>query len=189
MWSAEYRSTMAAGEEQQDIADFTVVRHGFDRGQVRQRMAELAAAKAQVEEMTTAAERRREAIDKEAERDRIRIDREFSESMATKRTALQREIESARATSRKEAADRLAAADEEARTRIEAVTAQVKRLTAVRDQLGTRLRETKEILDLSESLLEPVAGEAELVEEPKPEAKKEQPVPPQREAKRQPAKR
>jgi hypothetical protein len=59
------------------------------------------------------------------------------------------------------------------------VTEQVKRLTSVRDQLGNRLRETKELLDLSESLLEPVAGETEIAGEEK------QDVPPQRE----PAKR
>src|SRR5436190_37583 len=115
---------MAVADDR-DPDGFTVVRHGYDRTQVRQRVAELAEAaekasrsmrdryrallasldeqhtelarthksmmastKAQVEEMTTEAERRREAIDKDAEQDRIRIDREFSESMSAKREAL-----------------------------------------------------------------------------------------------------
>jgi chromosome segregation ATPase len=146
----------------------------------------MASARAQVEKMTTEAERRREAIDKEAEQDRVRIDREFSESMAAKRDALRKEIEEARTTSEREVTERLAAADEEARRRVDSVTDQVQRLTSVRDQLGERLRDTKELLDLSTSLLEPVDGEAALAEEP---PAKNNDVPPQRAAKRQPAKR
>ncbi len=129
------------------------------------------------------AERRREAIDKEAEQDRIRIDREFSESMTTKREALRKEIEDARTAADREVADRLAAADEEARRRVDSVTDQVQRLTFVRDQLNERLRDTKELLDLSSSLLEPVDGETP-AEQTKPKD-----VPPQRAPKRQPAKR
>jgi chromosome segregation ATPase len=148
----------------------------------------MASAKAQVAEMTEAAERRRDAIDKEAERDRIRIDREFSESMTTKREALRREIESARTTSEQEAAARLAAADLEAKHRVDTVNAQVARLSKVRDQLSGRLRETKELLDVSVGLLEPVEGEQE-VAEPPAAAETPRVVPPQRESKRQPAKR
>jgi chromosome segregation ATPase len=127
----------------------------------------MASAKAQAEKMTTEAERRQEAIDKAAENDRIRIDREFSETITAKRQALQREVEKARSDSERDATARLRAADEEARRRIEAVTIQVKKLTSVREQLSNRLRETKELLDLSTSLMEPVEGESE-AEEPPP---------------------
>jgi len=152
----------------------------------------IKAAKAEVEKMTTEAERRRAAIDKDAERDRVRIDREFSESMTAKRAALKRELEAARAASVKEVDDRLHAADEEAKRRVDAVTAQVERLDAVREQLTGRLRETKELLDRSASLLEPVPEEKDAdVDErvPMPPAGKDvnRAVPPQRD--RQPAKR
>jgi colicin import membrane protein len=148
----------------------------------------MASAKAKVEEMTTEAERRQEAIDKAAERDRIRIDREFSESVATKRESLRRELEKAKSDTDHEITARLAAADEEARRRVDSVTAQVKQLTAVREQLSGRLRETKELLDLSTSLMEPVEGEAEVEEPGSGSGSKEKgkgAVPPQR----QPAKR
>lgn len=144
----------------------------------------MASAKAQVQQMTEEAERRREAIEKEAEADRVRIDREFSESMKTKREALRQELETARAECDREVTARLAAADAEAKRRVDAVTDQVRHLAKVRDQLSERLRETKELLELSASLLEPVEGEATA---DKPEPPKT--VPPQREAKRQPAKR
>jgi len=157
----------------------------------------LAAAKAEVEKMTTEAARRRAAIDKEAERDRVRIDREFSESMTTKRAALQRELDTARAASVKEVDDRLRKADEEAKLRVDAVTEQVKRLNAVREKLTGRLRETKALLDRSESLLEPVSEETDVdVDERLPMPPKagatagadvKRAVPPQRD--RQPAKR
>lgn len=143
----------------------------------------LASAKAQSEKMTSEAERHQEAIDKAAERDRIRIDREFSESMTTKREALRRELDTARKDSEREVTTRLAAADQEARRRVDAVSAQVNELMSVRGQLSNRLRETKELLDQSASLLEPVEGESE-VEELKPPAKDKRAVPPQR----QPAK-
>jgi hypothetical protein len=139
----------------------------------------MASARAKVEEMTTEAERRQEAVDKAAERDRIRIDREFSESMTAKRDSLRRELEKAKSDSEREVTARLTAADEEARRRIDSVTAQVKQLTAVREQLSSRLRETKELLDLSTSLMEPVDGEAE-AEEPAPTEKGKGAVPPQR---------
>lgn len=140
----------------------------------------MSSAKTQVEQLTTEAERRREAIDKQAEQDRVRIDREFSESMTAKREALRKEIEDAKAASEREVAERLAAADEEARRRVDSVTDQVTRLTSVRDQLNERLRDTKELLDLSSSLLEPVEGETAADQD-------KDSVPPQR--KRQPAKR
>jgi colicin import membrane protein len=143
----------------------------------------MASAKAEVERMTTEAERRRETIDKEAEQDRVRIDREFSESITAKRDALRAELDEAKATVEREIAARLAAADEEARHRVDSVTDQVQRLTSVRDQLGERLRDTKELLDLSSSLLEPVEGETAAEDPPTDE------VPPQRAPKRQPAKR
>lgn len=155
----------------------------------------MASAKAKVEQMTTEAERRREAIDKEAEQDRIRIDREFSESMTTKREALKRELEEARAECDREVADRLAAAAEEAKQRVDSVTDQVQRLTSVRDQLNERLRDTKELLDMSTSLLEPVEGETSAPqEEPATEneaadAPTKRAVPAQRAEKRPTAKR
>jgi chromosome segregation ATPase len=145
----------------------------------------LAAARAQSEKLTTEAERRQEAIDKSAERDRIRIDREFSESMTTKRDALRRELDKAKTESDREVTARLKAADEEARRRVDSVTAQVRKLTAVREQLSGRLRETKELLDLSNSLMEPVEGEAEADLPPVQQEKDKRAVPPQR----QPAKR
>lgn len=146
----------------------------------------MASAKTQVEKMTTEAERHQEAIDKSAERDRIRIDREFSETMTTKRDALRRELDKARTDSEREVTTRLTKADEEARRRVDAVTAQVQQLSSVREQLSGRLRETKELLDLSTSLMEPVEGESE-AEEPAaaPAEKGKRAVPPQR----QPAKR
>ena len=163
--------------------------------------AMMASAKSQVEKMTTEAERRRETIDKDAEQDRIRIDREFSESMTTKREALKREVEDAKSACDREVAERLAAADEEARRRVDSVTDQVVQLTSVRDQLSERLRDTKELLDLSTSLLEPVEGETAVAS---PESSTEEPakegttpadmptkraVPPPRVQKRQAAKR
>jgi colicin import membrane protein len=167
-----YRALMSTLEEQH--AELT-----------RTHKAMMASAKTQVEQLTTEAERRREAIDKEAEQDRVRIDREFSESMTVKRDTLRRELEEARAGCEREVAERLAAADEEARRRVDSVTDQVGRLTSVRDQLGERLRDTKELLELSTSLLEPVEGEAVADEPPE----KSNDVPPQRNSKRQPAKR
>jgi chromosome segregation ATPase len=121
----------------------------------------MASAKAQAEKMTTEAERRQEAIDKAAERDRIRIDREFSETMTTKRDTLRQELTKAKTDMEREVTTRLRAADEEANRRVTAVTAQVQKLSSVREQLSTRLRETKELLDLSTSLMEPVEGESE----------------------------
>jgi chromosome segregation ATPase len=158
----------------------------------------MASTKTQVEQMTTEAERRREAIDKDAEQDRIRIDREFSESMTTKREALRREVEEAKAACDREISERLAEATSEAQRRVETVTEQVQRLTSVRNQLNERLRDTKELLDLSTSLLEPVEGEAVAVpDEPEEPAKEDdvspsdmptkRTVPPQRATKRQPA--
>jgi hypothetical protein len=155
----------------------------------RTRKSMMASAKAKVEEMTTEAERRQEAIDKAAERDRIRIDREFSESMAAKREALRRELDKARSDCDREVTARLTAADEEARRRVDSVTAEVRKLTAVREQLSNRLRETKKLLDVSTSLMEPVEGEAEEPTTSAPpaaaEEKGKEAVPPQR----QPAKR
>jgi DNA repair exonuclease SbcCD ATPase subunit len=112
--------------------------------------------------------------------------------MTNKREALKRELEEARKASEQEVADRLAAADQEARRRVDAVTEQVQRLTSVRDQLNERLHDTKELLDLSTSLLEPVEGEAAATAEedpPQPDAPTKRTVPPQRNSKRQPAKR
>src|SRR6476469_6863379 len=261
---------MAVGDDR-DPDGFTVVRHGYDRTQVRQRVAELAesaetasaerdeareqlaelhgeleiarrevaalterleaqadeesatrllavaksqaaevtsrarvaadqmwaSAKAQVEQMTTEAERRREAIDKDAEQDRIRIDREFSESMSTKREALRSELEEAKAACERAVTERLAEATAEAQRRVDSVTDHVQRLTSVRDQLSERLRDTKELLDLSTSLLEPVEGEAATVpDEPAAaghddvsasNAATKRTVPPQRVSKRQTA--
>ena len=151
----------------------------------RTHLSMLASAKTQAEKMTIEAERRQEAIDKSAERDRIRIDREFSESMTTKRDALRRELEKARTDTERAVTAKLAAADEEARRRVDSVTAQVKQLTSVREQLSGRLRETKELLDLSTSLMEPVEGESEAEVPVAAEKDKQRAVPPQR----QPAKR
>lgn len=148
----------------------------------------MASAKSQVEQLTTEAERRREAIDKEAEQDRVRIDREFSETMAAKRDALRKEIEDTKVATDREVSERLTAADTEARRRVDSVSDQVHRLTTVRDQLTERLRDTKELLDLSSTLLEPVEGEATVAETPK-DGTQPSNVPPQRAAKRQPAKR
>jgi chromosome segregation ATPase len=157
----------------------------------------MASAKAQVEQMTTEAERRREAIDKDAEKDRIRIDREFSESMSAKREALRSELEEAKAACERAVTERLAEATAEAQRRVDSVTDHVQRLTTVRDQLSERLRDTKELLDLSTSLLEPVEGEAVTVpDEPAEagpddvsasEAATKRTVPPQRVSKRQTA--
>jgi chromosome segregation ATPase len=165
----------------------------------RTHKAMMASAKAQVEQMTTEAERRREAIDKDAEQDRIRIDREFSESVSTKREALNRELAEARAACEREVAERLAEATAEAQRRVESVTEHVQRLTSVRDQLSERLRDTKELLDLSTSLLEPVEGEAAtMADEPEEavrddastaDATTKRTVPPQRVSKRQTAAR
>lgn len=155
----------------------------------------VASTTAKVEQMTTEAERRREAIDKAAEQDRIRIDREFSESMTAKREALKRELEQARESCEREVAERLAEASEEAKRRVDSVTDQVQRLTSVRDQLNERLRDTKELLDLSTSLLEPVEGETPPEEQAADDAPAEadtptkRTVPPQRAPKRQAAKR
>ncbi|HEY0450733.1 hypothetical protein [Actinophytocola sp.] len=122
----------------------------------------LATARAQAEELTTGAERRRRELDAAAERDRIRIDREFSERMAHQRAALDRELTERRAACVAEVDAKLQAADVEAQRRVDSVTAQVKQLTEVRTQLSERLRGTQELLERSAALLEPMTSEAEL---------------------------
>ena len=122
----------------------------------------LATARAQAEELTTGAERRRRELDAAAERDRIRIDREFSERTAHQRAALDRELTERRAACVAEVDAKLQAADVEAQRRVDSVTAQVKQLTEVRTQLSERLRGTQELLERSAALLEPMASEAEL---------------------------
>lgn len=141
----------------------------------------MASARAQAEEMTTAAQRRRTEIDTAAERDRIRIDREFSESMSAKREELATELAAKRTECESEVERRLREADAEARRRVDTVTDKVHRLEAVRDQLTDRLRETRELLGRSASLLEPVDTEQDIeIDERLPMPDK--PVPPQREA-------
>jgi colicin import membrane protein len=122
----------------------------------------MASARAQAEEMTTAAERRRREIDAAAERDRIRIDREFSESMNAKREALRKEVEAARARSSTEAARRVRDAKEEADRRIAAATAEVDRLTALRDQLTGQLRGSHQLLEQAGDTLKPLEQEREM---------------------------
>lgn len=122
----------------------------------------MAKAKAQVDRMTTEAERRREAIDKDAEQDRVRIDREFSESMNAKREALRKEVESARARSTTEAARRVRDAKDEAEKRIAAATAEVDRLTALRTQLASQLRGSHQLLEEAADTIKPLDQEQDL---------------------------
>ncbi len=128
----------------------------------------IESARAQAEELTTVAERRRRELDAAAERDRVRIDREFSESVTAKREALDRELTRRREECVAEVDAKLRAADEEAERRVATVTEQVRRLTEVRTELSQRLRGTQELLDRSVALLEPAPSEAELTEDPFP---------------------
>jgi len=127
----------------------------------------------QAEELTTIAQRRRRELDDEAERDRVAIDREFNELMAAKREALARELEERRAACDNEIAEKLRAADEEGQRRVDAATDQVNRLTVIRNQLSEHLRQTRELVERSASILDPADRD------PKPAAD-EEPVPPQR---------
>jgi colicin import membrane protein len=120
------------------------------------------AARAKVEEMTTAAEKRRREVDAEAERDRIRIDREFSEAMNAKREALRKEVEAARAKSSTEAARRIRDAKDEAERRIATATAEVDRLTALREQLTGQLRGSHQLLEQAGDTLKPLEQEREM---------------------------
>jgi len=119
----------------------------------------MAAARAKAEEMTTAAERRRAAIDAEAERDRVRIDREFSESVNAKREALREEIEARRAAAEAEADKRVREATQEADRRLTSANAELDRLTALRDQLAAQLRDTHQLVERVTATLAPADQE------------------------------
>jgi hypothetical protein len=122
----------------------------------------MESARAKVDEMTTAAEKRRREIDAAAERDRIRIDREFSESMNAKREALRKEVEATRAKSSTEATRRIRDAKDEAERRIAAATAEVDRLTALREQLTGQLRGSHQLLERAHDTLKPLDQEREM---------------------------
>jgi chromosome segregation ATPase len=125
----------------------------------------MRSAQSQAHAMTAEAEERRRAIDQEAEQDRIRIDREFSESMNAKREALRKEIEAARASAAKEAERRIREATEEGERRLTAARQQIDQLTRVRDQLATRLRETRELLEQTADVVKASELEQELSDE------------------------
>jgi colicin import membrane protein len=122
----------------------------------------MEAAQAKAEELTGAAEQRRREIDTAAERDRVRIDREFSESMNAKREALRKEVEAARAKSITDATRRVRDAKEEAARRIAAATAEVDRLTALREQLAGQLRGTHTLIESASDTLKPLDQEREM---------------------------
>jgi cell division septum initiation protein DivIVA len=155
-WAAAEQASVALRERyQQLLAD-------LDRQQAEIHTAHqtiMESARARSEEMTAAAERRRREIDAAAEHDRIRIDREFSESMNSKRTALRKEVEAARAASEAEAARRIHEANEIADRRLAAATAEVDRLTALRDQLAAQLRDTHQLVERVTATLAPAEQE------------------------------
>jgi colicin import membrane protein len=113
-------------------------------------------------EMTVAADKRRQDLDEKAEAERKRVQRQFDEDMAAKRAELVREVEAERTRVAEESRGIVADATAEAERRIASATSQVERLTALREQLATRLRGTSELITRSSELLEPLEGEAEL---------------------------
>ncbi len=155
-WAAAEQASVDLRERyQQLLAD-------LDRQQAEIHTAHqtiMESARARSEEMTAAAERRRREIDAAAEHDRIRIDREFSESMNARRTALRKEVEAARSASDAEAARRIREANEIADRRLAAATAEVDRLTALRDQLAAQLRDTRQLVERVTATLAPAEQE------------------------------
>jgi colicin import membrane protein len=158
-WTAAEQASAALREHsQRQLAEMEAQAKDIHAAHV----AIMESARAKVEEMTTAAEKRRREIDAEAERDRIRIDREFSESMNAKREALRKEVEAARAKSSTEAARRIRDAKDEAERRIAAATAEVERLTALREQLAGQLRGSHTLLEQAGDTLKPLDQEREM---------------------------
>ena len=113
-------------------------------------------------EMTVAADKRRQDLDDQAEAERKRVQRQFDEDMAAKRAELTREVEAERARVADESRRIVADATAEAERRIAAATSQVERLSALREQLATRLRGTNDLLTRSAALLEPLEAENDL---------------------------
>jgi chromosome segregation ATPase len=180
-WAAAERASAALRDRYQSVLAELEEQH---RELSSTHQTIMRSAQEQAEELTTVAERRRRELDEEAERDRIRIDREFSEMMAAKREAFDRELEQRHHAADIEIAEKLRAADEEAIRRVDAVTEQVNRLSIMRDQLTEHLRQTRELIERSSTLLDPLDRDPD----PDPEPDPDKPVPPQR-AKRTPAKR
>ncbi|OLF11046.1 hypothetical protein BLA60_13640 [Actinophytocola xinjiangensis] len=177
-WSAAEQASAALRERYQTLLGELESQHRELR---ETHQSIMHSAHTQAEELTTVAQRRRRELDDEAERDRITIDREFTELMAAKRESLERELAQRRAACDNEIAEKLRAADEEAARRVDAVTEQVNRLTGIRNQLSEHLRETRDLVERSASILDPADrdGGTDAAEEE---------VPPQR-GQRSPAKR
>ncbi|MGX7825288.1 hypothetical protein ACTG9Q_09355 [Actinokineospora sp. 24-640] len=113
-------------------------------------------------ELTTAADKRRQSLDEQAEQARKRQQQQFDQEMAAKRAELKRDVEAERAQVAAESQRIMKKARDEADRSLAAATSQVERLTALREQVATRLRSTNDLLVRSAELLEPIEAEAEL---------------------------
>lgn len=134
----------------------------------------LEQTRAEVQELTVDAVKRREKLDEEAERKRRSIEQEFEAHMAQQRAELEKYIADQRTASKNQAEKRLAEASAEAKKRLAEATneadrrlkeanAVVTRLTALSQDAHGKLRKADEVLSGAEITLEPTEEEQQPV--------------------------
>lgn len=134
----------------------------------------LEQTRAEVQELTVDAVKRREKLDEEAERKRRSIEQEFEAHMAQQRAELEKYIADQRTASKNQAEKRLAEASAEAKKRLAEATneadrrlkeanAVVARLTALSQDAHGKLRKADEVLSGAEITLEPTEEELQPV--------------------------
>lgn len=132
--------------------------------------AALEETRAEVQQLTVEAVRRRDQLDAEEERKRRAIEGEFDAHMASQRSALEKYIADQRTASKNHAQRRLAEATTEAQRRIAEATKEadrrtseanaiIERLVAIGDDARARLRSADEMLATSQSALDPLEDE------------------------------
>ncbi len=130
----------------------------------------LEQTRAEVQELTVDAVKRREQLDEEAERKRRAIEQEFDTHMAQQRAELEKYIADQRTASKNQAEKRLAEASAEAKKRLAEATheadrrlkeanAVVARLSALSQDAHGKLRKADEVLSDAATTLEPTDEE------------------------------
>jgi len=130
----------------------------------------LEQTRAEVQELTVDAVKRREKLDEEAERRRRAIEQDFEADMAQQRSSLEKYIADQRTASKQQAEKRLSEATAEAKQcvaeakheadrRLKEANAVVERLSALSEDAHGRLRKADEVLADAEGKLEPTEAE------------------------------
>lgn len=114
----------------------------------------LAQTRAEVADMTTEADRRREELDRKAAQRREQIETDFDIAMAARRAEAMQELAQQKAAARAEADRIVAEAKADAARRIDAAQRKVDELHDLRGQLAARIRGAREVLAEAAPLLQ-----------------------------------